>query len=259
MPIIACSTGSFNVVCSGQKDAPAVLLSNSLTCNLSMWDRIVTALLDRFTVIRYDGRGQGSSVTPPGPYTIEQLGQDALSILDAVGVERTHFCGVSMGGMVGMWLLTHAPQRIERAVLANTAAYMGPASLWEGRIALARQGGMQAVAGPTLARWFPPAFHGSDPEVVNGMRPAILATPVDGYVACCEAIRDMDQRRNIQSVNTPTLVIVGANDPATTPADGRLIHEAIAGSRMVMLPAGHISAVETPDAFSREVMAFLSG
>lgn len=224
-----------------------------------MWDRVVAALSDRFTVIRYDGRGQGGSVTTPGPYTIEQLGQDALSILDAVGVERTHFCGVSMGGMVGMSLLTHAPQRIERAVLANTAAYMGPASLWDGRIALARQGGMQAVAGPTLARWFPPAFHSSDPEVVNGMRPAILATPVDGYVACCEAIRDMDQRRSLRSVNTPTLVIVGANDPATTPADGRLIHEAIAGSRMVTLSAGHISAVETPDTFSREVMAFLSG
>jgi len=144
-------------------------------------------------------------------------------------------------------------------VLANTAAYMGPASLWDGRVALARQGGMQAVAGPTLARWFPPAFHASLPDVVAGMRPAILATPVDGYAACCEAIRDMDQRESIRSIVTPTLVIVGANDPATTPADGRLIHDAIAGSRLITLPAGHISAVETPDAFSREVTAFLSG
>ncbi len=224
-----------------------------------MWDRVVAALSSSFRVIRYDGRGQGDSVTTEGPYTIEQLGKDALSILDAIGIERTHVCGVSMGGMVGMWLATNAPHRISRAVLANTAAYMGPASLWDARISLARQGGMQAVAGPTLARWFPPAFHASAPDVVVGMRPAIVATPVDGYVACCEAIRDMDQRESIRSIATPTLVIVGANDPATTPADGQLIHEAIAGSRMVTLPAGHISAVETPDPFSREVMAFLSG
>lgn len=224
-----------------------------------MWDRVVTALSSSFRVIRYDGRGQGDSDTTQGPYTIEQLGKDALSILDATGIERTHVCGISMGGMIGMWLATNAPHRINRAVLANTAAFMGPASLWDGRIALARQGGMQAVAGPTLARWFPPAFHASAPDVVASMRPAILATPVDGYVACCEAIRDMDQRESIRSVTIPTLVIVGANDPATTPADGQLIHESIAGSHLATLPVGHISAVETPDAFSREVMAFLSG
>jgi len=259
MPLISCSTGSFNVVDNGPKDQPGVLLSNSLTCDLAMWDRVVTALSSSFRVIRYDGRGQGNSVATQGPYTIEQLGKDALSILDAIGIERAHVCGVSMGGMVGMWLATNAPHRICRAVLANTAAYMGPASLWDGRVALARQGGMQAVAGPTLARWFPPAFHASSPDVVAGMRPAILATPVDGYAACCEAIRDMDQRESIRSIVTPTLVIVGANDPATTPADGRLIHDAIAGSRLITLPAGHISAVETPDAFSREVTAFLSG
>lgn len=258
MSVIACSSGSFNVSYSGQEGAPAVLLSNSLTCDLSMWDRVVAALSERFYVIRYDGRGQGDSITTPGPYTMDQLGQDALAVLEASGIERAHVCGLSMGGMVAMWLLTHAPRRIARAVLANTAPYMGPASLWDGRIALARDKGMQAVAGPTLARWFPPAFHASAPEVVESMRPAILATPVDGYVACCEAIRDMDQRESIRSVTNPTLVIVGANDPATTPADGRLIHDAIQDSKMVTLQAGHISAVETPEAFSREVVAFLS-
>jgi 3-oxoadipate enol-lactonase len=258
MPLISCSTGSFNVAYNGQKDAPALLLSNSLTCDLSMWERVLPTLSTRFHVIRYDGRGQGGSVTTPGPYTMEQLGNDALSVLDASGIERAHVCGVSMGGMVGMWLATHVPHRIGRAVLANTAAFMGPSSLWDGRIALARQSGMQAVAAPTLARWFPPAFHASAADVVEAMRPAILATPVDGYVACCEAIRDMDQRDSIRSITTSTLVIVGANDTATTPADGQFIHEAIAGSCMVTLPAGHISAVETPEAFSQEVLAFLS-
>jgi len=258
MAIIECSTGSFHVEIDGREDAPPLLMSNSLTCDLSMWDAQVAALSGRFRVIRYDGRGQGRSDATPGPYTMDQLGRDALSILDALGIEQVRFCGLSMGGMVGMWLLTHAPHRIHRAVLANTTAYMGPASLWDGRIALARQGGMAAVAGPTLARWFPAPFHAAAPGTIAAMRAAILATPVDGYVACCAAIRDMDQREAIRSVTTPVLVIVGANDPATTPADGQLIHDSIAGSRLVTLPAGHISAVETADGFNREVAAFLS-
>ncbi len=258
MPIIACSTGSFNVVVSGRDNAPVLLLSNSLTCDLSMWNAQVDALSDHFRVVRYDGRGQRASFTTAGPYTMEQLGRDALSVLDALELQQVHFCGLSMGGMVGMWLLTHAPQRIRKAVLANTAAFMGPASLWDGRIALARRGGMAAVVEPTLARWFPKAFHASAPATVAAMQPAILATPVEGYVACCEAIRDMDQREAIRSVDIPTLVIVGANDPATTPADGQVIHGSIAGSRLITLPAGHISAVETPEAFGREVVAFLS-
>lgn len=257
MAILACSTGSFHVVTDGRENAPPLLMSNSLTCDLSMWGAQVAALSERFRVIRYDGRGQGRSVTTPGPYTMDQLGRDALSILDALGLEQVRFCGLSMGGMVGMWLLTHAPHRVYRAVLSNTAAYMGPASLWDGRIALARQGGMAAVAGPTLARWFPAPFHAAASGTVATMRPAMLATPVDGYVACCEAIREMDQREAIRSVTVPVLVIVGANDPATTPADGQLIHDSIAGSRLVTLPAGHISAVETPDDFNREVAAFL--
>lgn len=258
MAVIACSSGHFNVVVDGPADAPPLLLSNSLTCNLSMWDAPAAVLSDRFRVVRYDGRGQGGSVTTPGPYTMEQLGRDAVAVLDALGFARAHFCGISMGGMVGMWLLTHAADRIERAVLANTAAFIGPASLWDGRIALARQGGMEAMVEPTVGRWFPPAVHAATPEIVERMRAPIRETPLEGYVACCEAIRDMDQREAIRAVTVPTLVIVGVNDPATTPADGRLIHEAIAGSALVTLPTGHISAVEQPEAFTREVAAFLA-
>lgn len=235
-----------------------MLLSNSLTCDLSMWDPQIDALCRHFRVIRYNGRGQGAGSTMAGPYSMAQLGEDAVAILDVLELQQVDFCGLSMGGMVGMWLLCHAPGRVRRAVLANTAAFMPPASLWDGRIELARRGGMAAVAEPTLARWFPAAFHARAPDTVAGMRPAILSTPVDGYVGCCKAIRDMDQREAIKAVDSPVLVIVGNNDPATTPADGRLIHESIVGSRMVALPAGHISAVETPDAFGREVLAFLS-
>jgi 3-oxoadipate enol-lactonase len=223
-----------------------------------MWDAQVASLAGRFRIIRYNARGQSGSVVSPGPYTMEQLGRDAIRVLDGLNIDRAHFCGLSMGGMVGLWLLTHAPERIMRAVLANTAAYMGPSSLWDDRIALARTNGMEATVEPTVTRWFPPSVHLENPGLVDRMRSMIRQTPLAGYIACCEAIRDMDQRQSMQSIKTPALVVVGANDPATTPADGELIHRAIAGSKMVELPTGHISAVEQPAAFTRELAGFLS-
>jgi 3-oxoadipate enol-lactonase len=172
---------------------------------------------------------------------------------------RAHFCGLSMGGMVGMWLLTHAAERIGRAVLASTAAHMGPPSLWNDRIALARAGGMEATVEPTVQRWFPAAFHASAPDTIERMRAMIRRTPLEGYIGCCAAIRDMDQRDTIRGIDTPTLVIIGAKDPATTPEAGRLIHAAIRGSSIAMLDAAHISNVEQPEAFTGTVLDFLAG
>jgi 3-oxoadipate enol-lactonase len=254
---LRCGTGEFLIVEDGPVEAPALLFSNSLSSNLTMWDAQVAALAGRFRIIRYNGRGQPGSVVTPGPYTMAQLGQDAVAILDALGIATARFCGLSMGGMVGLWLLTHASARIERAVLANTAAYMGPASLWEGRITLARQGGIAATVEPTVTRWFRPEVHRADPALIERMRAMIRTTPLDGYVACCEAIRDMDQRQSMRAIARPTLVIVGEHDVATTPADGQVIHEAITGSKLVSLPAGHLSAVEQPAAFTDAVAAFL--
>jgi 3-oxoadipate enol-lactonase len=259
MPVIRIEGLEFNVQLDGDPAAPALLVSNSLSCDLTMWDDQIPAWAARFHVIRYDGRGQGRSAVPPGPYTMDQLGGDAVAVLDALGVARAHFCGLSMGGMVGLWLLSHAPARIGRAVLANTAPYMGPASLWDGRIALAQAGGMAATVEPTVARWFPPAFHDAAPDAVDRMRAMIRRVPLDGYVGCCQAIRDMDQRATIGRITAPTLVLIGANDPATTPADGALIHAAIAGSAVVTLDAAHISNIEQPAAFTRTVLAFLEG
>lgn len=256
--ILDCGGEAFHVEVEGPEAAPAVLLSNSLSSDLSMWDAQAAAWRDRFRVIRYDGRGQGGSVVSPGPYTIERLGQDALAVLDALGVEQAGFCGLSMGGMVGMWLLTHAATRIGRAVLANTAAHLQPASLWDERIALAREHGMAATVEPTVTRWFPAAFRQAAPDVIERMRTGIRNTPVEGYMGCCAAIRDMDQRTAIRSVTNPVLVLVGANDPATTPAAGQAIHEAIAGSEIVSLDAGHISAVERADEFSAVAGAYLA-
>ncbi len=259
MPTMNLNGESFSVQVDGPDSAPALLVSNSLSSDLEMWEDQVPHWAKRFRVVRYDQRGHGRSVASPGPYTMEQLGRDALAVLDRLGISRAHFCGLSMGGMVGMWLLTHARERIDRAVLANTAAHMGPRSLWDGRVALARSGGMEATVEPTVTRWFPAEFHATAPQTVDRMRAMIRRTPLEGYVGCCEAIRDMDQRESIRSIDNPVLVVIGAKDPATTPEAGALIHAAIRGSSTAVLDAAHISNVEQPDAFTSAVLNFLIG
>jgi 3-oxoadipate enol-lactonase len=249
---------AFAIDVEGDDASPVLLLSNSLSSDATMWDDQLGHWARRFRVVRYDARGHGGSAAPPGPYRMDDLGRDALALLDHLGIARAHFCGLSMGGMVGMWLLTHAPERIDRAVLANTSAHMGPPELWNGRIRLAREGGMEATVEPTVKRWFPAAFHASAPATIDRMRAMIRRTSLAGYVGCCEAIRDMDQRESIRAIRRPTLVVIGANDPATTPESGRAIHAAIPGARIAVLDAAHISNVEQPEAFTRVVEEFLA-
>ena len=241
----------------GPESAPALLLSNSLSSDLAMWDDQVPSWSRHFRVIRYDQRGHGQTPAPPGQYSMAQLGQDAVALLDHLEIAQAHFCGLSMGGMVGMWLLTHAPERIARAVLSNTSAHMGAPELWNGRIALAQEGGMEATVEPTVKRWFPIAFHEHAPATIERMRNMIRRTSLPGYIGCCTAIRDMDQRDAIRAIRNPTLVIIGANDPATTPEAGRAIHAAIPGAALAVVDAAHISNVEQPDAFTRTVAEFL--
>lgn len=254
---IKIDNGDFEVCIDGSDAAPALLLSNSLSSDMSMWDDQIPLWSQRFRVIRYDQRGHGRSVVSPAPYTMDQLGRDALGVLDALGVERAHFCGLSMGGMVGMWLLTQAPDRIERAVLANTAAYIGPADLWNGRVAAAESGGMEALVDATIARWFPESFRAAAPATMERMRAMILNTPAIGYRGSCLAIRDMDQRESIKAIRNPVLVIIGTKDPATKPADGEAIVAAIPGARKCLLDAAHISNIEQAEQFGAEVDAFL--
>jgi 3-oxoadipate enol-lactonase len=257
MPTLTIDGLPFHVEVEGRPDAPPLVLGNSLSSKLSMWDPQMPALLERYRVIRYDHRGHGRTAAPLGPYSMDRLGRDALGVMDALGIGRAHWCGLSMGGMTGMWLLTHAPHRIERAVLANTAAHMGPPELWNGRIRTATRGGMAALVDGTVQRWFKAGFPEREPALIERVREMILATPVAGYQGCCAAIRDMDQRESIRSIATPALVIIGAHDPATTPAAGQLIAERIRGARTVTLDAAHISNLEQPEAFTRAVVDFL--
>src|SRR5207253_4159494 len=242
----------------GSPQRPVLVLSNSLGSDVGMWDAQVPAFAERFRVLRYDSRGHGQSAVPPGPYRIEDLGRDLLALLDALGLERVHFCGLSKGGMVGMWLAVNAPDRIERLVLSNTSAYLGPPELWNARIEAVRSSGMQAIVPQVLERWFTAEFRARAPETVEKVRRMLLATPPEGYVACSAAIRDMDQREAISAIRAPTLVVVGARDPATAPEHGRQIAERIGGSKVVELPAAHLSNVEAADQFTAAVLEFVS-
>ncbi len=257
MPELTVNGAKIHILVEGDPSAPALVLSNSLGTNLQMWEPQIAALLPHFRLVRYDSRGHGSSAVPPGPYSIEQLAEDALAIMDALSIKRAHWLGLSKGGMVGQWLLTHAPNRIDRAVLANTAAHMPPPELWNERIRTVREKGMLEIAPAIIDRWFTRNFQTHSPEAVLKIKTMLTETPAEGYAACASAIRDMDQREALRKVESDVLVIVGKYDPATPPARGRLIAQAIAGAKLVELEAAHLSNVEAPEAFNRAVLSFL--
>jgi 3-oxoadipate enol-lactonase len=243
---------------SGPGTAPALTFSNSLGTDLAMWDLQATHLSRSFRVLRYDGRGHGRSSIIPGPYSIEGLAQDVLSVLDASGIDRTDFCGLSLGGLIGMWLAGHAPTRLGKLVLSNTAPKIGSAEQWNARIAAVRKGGMPAIVDAVLERWYTADFRLGSPAAIEATRKSLLQTSTEGYVSSCAALRDADLRQAISTIQVPTLIIAGIYDPATTTADGRFMADRIRGSTYVELPAAHLSNIEACDAFTMELAKFLS-
>jgi 3-oxoadipate enol-lactonase len=243
----------------GPAQAPVLMLSNSLGTDLHMWDAQVAAFAQRFRLVRYDRRGHGKSGVPAGPYTMERLGRDALAIADALRIEKFDWCGLSMGGMVGIWLAAHAPQRIDRLILSNTACHDPDPDIWNARIeAVAASGGLAALADRIMALWFSPQFRAGSPQAVAPLRAMLAATPVEGYIACCEAIRDMDHRDLLTRIGARTLVIAGRRDRATPVAAAQFIHSRIAGAQLTILDAAHIANVEQPTAYAQAVLAFLA-
>ena len=240
------------------REGPVLLLSNSLGTSFSMWDSQMPQMEQRFRILRYDTRGHGRSSVTPGDYTIEQLGRDALGLLDALGMERVSFCGLSMGGMIGIWLGVHARERIHRLVLCNTAARIGAKEMWNARIATVRKDGMKAVAGAVIQRWFTPEFRVLCPQKVAQAQQMLENSPPEGYAASCAAIRDMDQCDTVGRIATPTLVIHGGKDPVTPAADTQFLVSQIRGAASVELNAAHLSNVEQPEAFTEAVISFLS-
>jgi 3-oxoadipate enol-lactonase len=235
------------------------VLSNSLGTELGMWDGQLAALTAGFRVLRYDQRGHGRSPAPPGPYAIAELGADLLALLDRLGLERVSYCGVSLGGMTGMWLAINAPERIERLALCCTSAHLPPREMWTERAATVRTQGMEAVADAAVERWFTPEFVASGADAVERTRRALLETPAEGYAACCEAIASHDLRAELGRIRAPTLVLAAADDPATPPEHGRLVADSIDGARLVVLERGrHLAAVELPRECSEAVLGHLA-
>lgn len=244
---------------SGSPDGPVVLLANSLGSDLSMWEPQAVALAEAgFRVIRYDHRGHGRSPVPVGPYTMDDLGGDAVALLERLGVQRASVAGVSMGGMVAMWLGQHAPERVDRLVLCCTSAELGPPSMWDDRIEAVRAGGVAAVADAVAERWLTPQTRAQRPELARWLGEMLTATPADGYAGCCAAIRDMDLLTGLGTITAPTLVISGGADPSTPPEHGRRIAEGIPAARFEVVPAvAHLGNLEEPARFAELILAHL--
>jgi len=257
MPKINADGCTIHVELEGPARAPVLMLSNSLGTNLHMWDEQVEPFTRHFRLVRYDRRGHGQSDVPKGPYSMERFGRDALAILDGLNIERVHWCGLSMGGMVGQWLGVHAPNRIDKLILSNTSCYFPDRSMWDGRIRLVREKGLAGIVDANMERWFTRPFRERSPQAVARIREMFLATSVDGYIACGEAIRDMDHRPLLANITRPTLVIAGRHDPATTLEAGEFLAQHIPGAKLAVLDAAHIANVEQPQAYADTVLGFL--
>ena len=249
---------TFNVLIEGDENKEVLLLSNPMGTNLHFWDPQIPALAEHFRIVRYDSRGHGASVANQGPYSVEGLARDVLAIMDALGIERVHWLGLSMGSIVGLWLLIHARERIGRAVLASAAAQIPGPDLWNNRIQSARDTGMNGVAMAAAERWFTKTFRDANPEKVEAVMEMVRRTPLHGYLAACAAGRDMDQREAIRSIRNKVLVIAGRHDLSTPPGMGALVASSIEGAKFVTLEASHMSNIEDEANFTKAAVDFLT-
>jgi 3-oxoadipate enol-lactonase len=232
----------------GPAEAPVVVFVNSLGTDLSMWEPQAAALRDRYRVVRFDARGHGASPVPPGPYSLSDLGADLLALLDRLGVARASLCGISLGGATAAWVAAHAPQRVERLADLFSSARFDPTGGYAKRADLVRAEGLEPIADAVLERWFTPALRQRQPELVARMRAMILATPAEGYAGGAEAVSSTDLRADLARIAAPTLVVSGAEDPATPPEHGRALAAGIAGARFVELAgAAHLGNLERPE------------
>ncbi|MGC1695237.1 MAG: 3-oxoadipate enol-lactonase [Pseudolabrys sp.] len=257
MPMIDADGCPLYVEVGGREGAPVLMLSNSLGTNLHMWDDQASEFAKHFRLVRYDRRGHGKSGTPKGPYSFDRFGRDILAIIDALKIKKINWCGLSMGGMDGQWLGANAADRVEKLVLANTNFYYADKAPWADRIKFVQEKGLGELVGPNMERWFTKGFRERAPQAIARMTEMFVATNPTGYIACVEAIRDMDFRASNPRITTPTLVIVGKQDPATPPSAGEAIAQQITGAKLAALDAAHISNVEQPKAFTEAVLNFL--
>lgn len=257
MPTFTSNDAQINYQTFGDAAKPALIFSNSLGTNSKMWQAQIDFFQQDFFVICYDTRGHGASSAPQGPYSIDQLGQDVVNLLDHLNVEKATFCGISMGGLTGQWLAIHRPERFNQVVVCNTAAKIGQEQAWNDRAALVREQGLQPIASTAASRWFTEPFIQSNATVVNNLQNDLAASSAEGYASCCEALAKADVREQLTDITVPVLVVAGQQDPITTVADAQFMVERIANSQLFEINASHISNVELPNEFNQAVKQFI--
>lgn len=251
--------GPYAVPADTSAGAPVVVMSHSLGTTLDMWQPQAEVLARSFRVLRYDLRGHGHSPVAPGAYQIADLGGDLIALLDRLGLQRAHLCGLSLGGMVSLWTAAHHPERVARLVVCCTSALLGPPAFWAERAAVVRASGTAAVADGVVARWFTEEWRARHPEQTAAMRATIAATSAEGYAGCCDAIQRMDLRDDLRTIRASTLAIAGADDPSTPPDHLRRIAEAIPRARVAVVgPAAHLANLEQPEQVSDLLVAHLT-
>jgi 3-oxoadipate enol-lactonase len=257
MPKINLPDVTINYELTGPESAPVLVFSHSLGLNLKMWDAQVESLSLKYRILRYDMRGHGLSSTPPGPYTIDQLGNDAINLLDALHLDKVNLCGLSIGGATAQWLGIHFPARFNKLILANTAARIGTPEIWTTRIADVTEHGLEIIAEGSAQRWFTPAFIAANPAVVSRFQKLLLSNDPVGYIASCAVVRDFDLRDSIHQIRTPICIIAADRDPVTPLEDSRFIQSQIPNSELVTLPTAHVSNAEAASLFNTAVSNFL--
>lgn len=249
---------SVHPVVDGSSDAPPIVLASSLGTTHEMWEPQVGPLSEHFRVVRYDRRGHGHSRVVEGPTTLDDLGADLVELLDDLELGRVSVCGLSLGGLEGMWLALNAPDRVERLVLACTTPAFRPREMWVERAAVVRAEGVGAIADAALGRWFRPVFHETQADVVTRFREMLVSTPAAGYAACCDVLADADLTSRLGEIAAPTLVLTGAEDPAVPPVAGEILAQGIPDAvHVVVEGAAHIANVEQAEAFTAALLRHL--
>jgi 3-oxoadipate enol-lactonase len=257
MPMIDADGCPIHVAIDGRESGPTVVLSNSLGSTIQMWGPQLSALASQFRVVRYDRRGHGKSGTA-GPYSFERFGRDVIAILDALNIRTAHFCGLSMGGMVGQWLGANAADRFDKIVLANTTSHFADPSRFQDRIKAVTQNGTASIADAVMASWFTEDYREREAAIVQEVRRMFVATPVEGYVGCCEALSRLDQRDLLPKISRPVLIIAGRHDQGTTVEQAEFMRKAIPKASLTLLDTAHLSNVEQPYAFNDALIGFLT-
>lgn len=257
MSTITVSGAPFAYCLEGPAGAPVVMFANSLGTTMALWGQQAEALRAHYRVLRYDARGHGGSVVSPTPYTLAQMGNDAVALLDALEIEQVSFCGISMGGLIGLWLGVHAGPRLRHLIVANSAAKIGEESGWRTRANDVLANGMNAVADGAAARWFTPAFIARAPALVQAQVAQLRAGSPAGYAACCLALATADLREDIARIQTPTLLLAGIDDPVTTLNHMHALRAGIPGAELMALDASHLSNLEAAEAFTQAVRQFI--